>query len=86
MILASLELITYFLVSSKLDYINIIRHSTNNMADAEQQYKLSEGEIEHFLKHGWIKLSNCFTKEQAGDLQKNLWTRLGMDPNDRSTW
>lgn len=56
------------------------------MADAEQQYKLSEGELEHFLKHGWIKLSNCFTKEQADDLQKNLWTRLGMDPSDRSTW
>lgn len=56
------------------------------MADAEQQHKLSQEQIDHFVQHGWIKLSNCFTREQADGLQKNLWTRLGMDPNDVSTW
>jgi hypothetical protein len=58
---------------------------TDNMEPAEQ-HKLSPEQIDHFIKHGWVKLSNCFTKEQADGLQKNLWTRLGMDPNDRSTW
>jgi hypothetical protein len=53
---------------------------------AEQDYKLSQDQIDHFLKHGWIKLSNCFTREQAAELQSTLWTRLGMDPNDMSTW
>ncbi|KAF2026818.1 hypothetical protein EK21DRAFT_73289 [Setomelanomma holmii] len=56
------------------------------MADAEQDYALSQEQIDHFLEHGWIKLSNCFSKEQAASLQKTLWTRLGMDPEDISTW
>ncbi|KAH7095050.1 hypothetical protein FB567DRAFT_511670 [Paraphoma chrysanthemicola] len=51
-----------------------------------EQYELSQEQIEHFLEHGWIKLSNCFTREQANGLQETLWTRLGMDPEDMSTW
>ncbi|KAF2121805.1 hypothetical protein BDV96DRAFT_511226 [Lophiotrema nucula] len=53
---------------------------------AEQQYALEQSQINHFLEHGWIKLSNCFTREQAEKLQETLWTRLGMDPEDMSTW
>jgi hypothetical protein len=56
------------------------------MASAEEQYPLSQEQVEHFVQHGWIKLSDCFSREQAGELQKNLWTRLGMDPDDVSTW
>lgn len=57
------------------------------MADAaEQQYALSQEQIDFFLENGYLKLSNCFTKEQADELQSTLWTRLGMDPNDMSTW
>ena len=47
---------------------------------------LSEEQIQHFLQHGWIKLSNCFSREKAAQWSANLWTRLGMDPNDKSTW
>ncbi|KAF1973507.1 hypothetical protein BU23DRAFT_598917 [Bimuria novae-zelandiae CBS 107.79] len=53
---------------------------------ADDQYKLSQEQIEHFLEHGWIKLTGCFTREQSAELQSQLWTRLGMDPNDMSTW
>jgi hypothetical protein len=56
------------------------------MADAEAQYQLSQEQIEFFLENGWIKLSNCFTRDQAEGIQTLLWTRLGMDPNDMSTW
>lgn len=56
------------------------------MANAEEQYKLSQEQIGFFLENGWLKLSNCFTREQAEGLQENLWTRLGMDPRDKSTW
>ncbi|KAJ4384642.1 hypothetical protein N0V86_000242 [Didymella sp. IMI 355093] len=56
------------------------------MADAEQQHQLNQEQIDFFVQNGWLKLSNCFTKEQADDLQSTLWTRLGMDPNDMSTW
>ncbi|KAF2685892.1 hypothetical protein K458DRAFT_417079 [Lentithecium fluviatile CBS 122367] len=56
------------------------------MAQEGEQFKLSADEEKHFLEHGWIKLSNCFTREQAAEIQSTLWTRLGMDPEDMSTW
>jgi hypothetical protein len=56
------------------------------MTETEEQYKLSQEQIDHFLQHGWVKLSNCFTREQSAELQTTLWTRLGMDPNDMTTW
>jgi len=56
------------------------------MENAVEQYKLSREQIDHFIEHGWLKLSDCFTREQAASLQETLWTRLGMDRNDMSTW
>ncbi|KAF2661608.1 hypothetical protein K491DRAFT_587112 [Lophiostoma macrostomum CBS 122681] len=53
---------------------------------AEEEYQLSDAQIEHFLEHGWIKLSGCFSREKAAELQDTLWVRLGMDPHDMSTW
>ncbi|KAF1920457.1 hypothetical protein BDU57DRAFT_508788 [Ampelomyces quisqualis] len=63
-----------------------LRLKMDMMADAEQEYNLSREEVEHFVQHGWLKLSSCFTREQADVLQKTLWTRLGMEANDMSTW
>ncbi|KAF2846018.1 hypothetical protein T440DRAFT_558483 [Plenodomus tracheiphilus IPT5] len=56
------------------------------MADLEAEYKLSQEQIDHFLEHGWLKLSNCFTRGQAEGLQETLWVRLGMEPNNKATW
>jgi hypothetical protein len=56
-----------------------------NMAPQKFQ-QLSQKEVDHFLQHGWIKLSNCFTQEQADALIGTVWTRLGMSPTDKSTW
>ncbi|KAL6705279.1 hypothetical protein ACN47E_007089 [Coniothyrium glycines] len=56
------------------------------MANAQGTHSLSQEQINHFLQHGWLKLTDCFTREQAGKLQETLWTRLGMDPDDMSTW
>jgi hypothetical protein len=47
---------------------------------------LTQANIDHFLEHGWIKLSNCFTQQQSDAVTSTVWTRLGMDPNDKSTW
>lgn len=47
---------------------------------------LTEAEKEHFLQNGFVRLKGCFTREQAEKVTGNLWTRLGMDPNDKSTW
>ncbi|KAL2213518.1 hypothetical protein CC79DRAFT_49281 [Sarocladium strictum] len=47
---------------------------------------LTEHEKEHFLQNGFIHMKGCFTREQAEKITGNVWTRLGMDPNDKSTW
>ncbi|KAI8947655.1 hypothetical protein F4801DRAFT_559890 [Xylaria longipes] len=47
---------------------------------------LTGAEKEFFLKHGYLKLANCFTREQAADVCEGVWTRLGMSPTDKSTW
>jgi hypothetical protein len=38
------------------------------------------------MKYGYIIVRNAFTAEQAADFTKDLWVRLGMDPNDPATW
>lgn len=47
---------------------------------------LSQDQVDFFLENGWLKLSGCFTQQQSDDLINTVWTRLGMDPNDKSTW
>ncbi|KAK5716638.1 hypothetical protein LTR15_009530 [Elasticomyces elasticus] len=53
---------------------------------AGQYQQITQADVDHFLEHGWLKLSNCFTQEQSDDLIKTVWTRLGMSPDDKSTW
>ncbi|KAJ7624728.1 hypothetical protein FB45DRAFT_924100 [Roridomyces roridus] len=40
----------------------------------------------HFLTHGFVKVSNCFSRETSEAFTSNLWTRLGMSSIDKSTW
>jgi hypothetical protein len=47
---------------------------------------LTDAEKEFFLEHGYLKLTNCFTREQAAEVCEGVWTRLGMSPTDMSTW
>ncbi|KAH8684750.1 hypothetical protein BGZ60DRAFT_511725 [Tricladium varicosporioides] len=49
-------------------------------------YLLTESQKQHFLTHGFLKLSSCFTRAQASSFTSNIWTRLGMSPSDKSTW
>ncbi|KAI1435498.1 dihydrofolate reductase-like domain-containing protein [Xylaria sp. CBS 124048] len=53
---------------------------------SQQPASLTEAEKEFFLEHGYLRLRNCFTREQSDEVCENVWTRLGMDPNDKSTW
>jgi hypothetical protein len=46
----------------------------------------TEDDVDHFMQHGYIVVRGAFTQEQADDWTKDAWVRLGMDPNDRSTW
>ncbi|KAI1805646.1 hypothetical protein F4811DRAFT_212305 [Daldinia bambusicola] len=47
---------------------------------------LTQEQKDFFLANGYIKLSNCFTREQAAQVTEGVWTRLGMSPSDKSTW
>ncbi|KAI0118894.1 hypothetical protein GGR51DRAFT_554582 [Nemania sp. FL0031] len=47
---------------------------------------LTNAQKEFFLEHGYLKLTNCFTREQAAEVCEGVWTRLGMSPTDKSTW
>ncbi len=51
------------------------------------QYKfLTESDRAHFLSHGYIKIPGAIPSENVEAFTKNVWTRLGWDPKDQSTW
>ena len=47
---------------------------------------LTEEERAHFLEHGWLKVENAIKPKYVQEWMANLWTRLGYDANDKSTW
>lgn len=55
--------------------------TTNAMSD----FKLSEEDLAHFLKHGWVKIPSCFDRVTADKFTSSLWSRLGIS-DDKSTW
>lgn len=53
---------------------------------AKSNYKLSEEQIDHFMRYGYVRLSDCFSREKAEEWAGDVWTRLDMSPTDKSTW
>ncbi|KAJ5121280.1 uncharacterized protein N7515_009241 [Penicillium bovifimosum] len=53
---------------------------------ANTNYQLSQEQIDHFMRYGYIILSNCFSQEKATEWAGDVWERLGMSPTDKSTW
>jgi len=47
---------------------------------------LTPEDVEHFLKKGWIKVPGAIKKEYIDKWVRDLWPRMDMDPNDKSTW
>jgi len=47
---------------------------------------LRDADVEHFLKHGYVVIRGCFSRQDAEEHLRTMWTRLGYDPQDRSTW
>lgn len=51
------------------------------------KYKyLTPAQVTFFMVHGFVRLTDCFSPEKAAEWTSNIWARLGMDPNDKSTW
>ncbi|KAI0056276.1 hypothetical protein BV25DRAFT_1864976, partial [Artomyces pyxidatus] len=52
-----------------------------------QEYKhLTQEQVDFFMKNGYLVIKGAFSKEKSDEWTEHLWTRLGMDPNDQSTW
>jgi len=52
-----------------------------------KQYKaLTPEQVDFFMENGYVVIKQAFTKEKAAEHTKNMWIRLGRDPNDKSTW
>jgi hypothetical protein len=47
---------------------------------------LTTDEADQFVEQGFVKIGGCFSREAAAEYTATLWTRLGYDPEDRSTW
>lgn len=38
------------------------------------------------MENGYVVIKHAFTKERAAEWTSNMWVRLGLDPEDKSTW
>lgn len=47
---------------------------------------LRSGQIECFLRDGFVRLNDAFPRELAEEVRTILRADTGCDPNDRSTW
>ncbi|KAK4943958.1 hypothetical protein LTR10_016478 [Elasticomyces elasticus] len=57
------------------------------MDQTSKCYKvLTPDDVSHFMKHGYIVLKECFSRAASDDWTRDVWTRLGMSPTDKTTW
>jgi hypothetical protein len=47
---------------------------------------LTETEIEHFIRDGFLRIDEAFSPETAAAAREILWRDSGCDPHDPSTW
>ncbi|TBU23269.1 hypothetical protein BD311DRAFT_92050 [Dichomitus squalens] len=52
-----------------------------------KEYKhLTPEEVDFFMENGYLIVKQAFSREKAAEFTKDMWVRLGMDPDDQSTW
>lgn len=49
-------------------------------------WKLTQEQIDHFMRHGFVRIPDCFSRAKAAQWTADVWTRLGYSPDDKSTW
>jgi hypothetical protein len=47
---------------------------------------LTAEQRQHFIEHGYVRVPGCLDPDLAQRWTAEAYTRLGYDPNDRSTW
>jgi len=53
---------------------------------AKKYNTLTPEQVDFFMENGYVVIKQAFTKEKAAEWTQNMWVRLGLDPNDKSTW
>ena len=52
-----------------------------------QSFKvLNDEQVASFMKHGFLRIPGAIPQENCDAWSKDVWHRLGMDPNDKSSW
>ncbi|KAJ5310098.1 uncharacterized protein N7443_002559 [Penicillium atrosanguineum] len=49
-------------------------------------WNLTQEQIDHFMRHGFVRIPGCFSRAKAAQWTADVWIRLGYSPNDKSTW
>jgi hypothetical protein len=58
----------------------------SSSSSINREYKhLTREEVDFFLEHGWLLVKKSIKPEYLKWVD-DLWTRIGYDPNDKSTW
>ncbi|EMR68569.1 hypothetical protein UCREL1_4416 [Eutypa lata UCREL1] len=53
----------------------------------QQTFKTINAEqVQSFMKYGFLRIPGAIPIENCDRWSKDVWHRLGMDPNDKSTW
>jgi hypothetical protein len=47
---------------------------------------LTQEQVDHFINRGYVVIDDCFDEAHADWMMKGIWERMGVDPNDKSTW
>jgi len=49
-------------------------------------FSLTDDQIQHFIEHGFIQLTDCFPRDFAYEWTEAAFPRLGYDASDPATW
>ncbi|KAF2108081.1 hypothetical protein BDV96DRAFT_287512 [Lophiotrema nucula] len=55
------------------------------MASSKFKYLTSE-DVQHFLTKGWLRVPGAIKQEYIDTWMADLWTRIGYDEHNKSTW
>jgi hypothetical protein len=47
---------------------------------------LTDDQVRHFIDKGYVVIHDCFSRQAAEEYTETIWTRLGYDRDDPSTW
>jgi len=54
---------------------------------AHQKFNtLTQEQVDHFMKHGFVRIPGAIPLEMCDWWTRDVWARLGIDPDDKSTW